>query len=94
MENVNENQEQRTKLIFNYSIAKDLIRRGYRVVDLKRNRDTNEVIYVFEDGIDFRDEWAKISKEHRKSRAERAKAAKEGNVDAIDEVDEGPQMED
>ena len=92
MENVNDNQETRTKIIFSYGIARELMRRGFRCVDLKRNRDTNEVIYVFEDGIDFRESWAKISKENRKARAERAKTAKEGS--ASDEVDEGPQQED
>ena len=76
------------KLIFKPAIARELIRRGFRVVDLKQNREHPErSIVVFEDSIQLRDELQKIVKKRR----ERFKEMNEKNTD---EPEEGPQQED
>ena len=46
---VNEDDSVRGKLIFSYPICKALIKAGFRVIDLKENRDTHQPILVFED---------------------------------------------
>lgn len=80
MENTNVNtavneETVRGKLIFSYPICKALIKQGYKVIDLKENRENHQPILVFEDSLDMRDALQAIVKERRKARAERAKAA-------------------
>ena len=86
MENINVNttingeESVRGKLIFSYPICKALIRQGYKVIDLKENRENHLPILVFEDSLDMRDALQAIVKERRKARAERAKAEAEEEV--------------
>lgn len=78
----------RTKIIFNYAIAKELVRSGFRIVDLKRNRENNEVIYVVEDSLEMRDRMQEIVKNRRaerRKRLEESAATTEGSSDADDE---------
>lgn len=43
-----------TKLIFNSFLAKQLIKRGHKIIDLRKDyKKENTVIYVFEETEDF-----------------------------------------
>ena len=91
-----ENENARTKIIFNYAIAKELIRRGFQVVDLKRNRENNEIIHVFSDSLLLRDslqEIVKTRRAERRKRLEESAAITEESSDA-DDVKEPIMMED
>lgn len=94
MENTNvnttikEEESVRGKLIFSYPICKALIRMGYKVIDLKENRENHQPILVFEDSLELRDSLQAIVKERRKLRAERARA------EAGEEVKEPIEQED
>jgi len=85
---VNEEESVRGKLIFSYPICKALIKQGYKVIDLKENRDTHQPILVFEDSLELRDSLQAIVKERRKARAERAR------VESGEEVKEPIEQED
>lgn len=78
---VNEEESVRGKLVFSYPIAKGLIRAGFKVIDLKENRENHQPILVFEDSLDMRDTMQAIVKERRKARAERAKATETAGDD-------------
>ena len=91
-----ENENARTKIIFNYAIAKELIRRGFRVVDIKRNRENNEIIHVFSDSLLLRDSLQEIVKNRRaerRRRLEESAATTDESSDA-DDVKEPIMMED
>ena len=81
----NSTNEPRGKLVFNPAISKDLIRAGFRVIDLKQNRSHPEQsILVFEDSLELRDSMQEIIKKRRAAR----KAQNE------EEIKEAPQQED
>lgn len=82
-----ENNTTETKCIFNYRMAKSLVRLGHRIVDLKINRDNGDPIYVFEDGFKFRKDWQKVTNDNKKYREERAKEKAEAEAKA-EEVNE------
>ena len=87
----------RTKIIFNYAIAKELIRRGFQVVDIKRNRENNEIIHVFSDSLLLRDSLQEIVKNRRaerRKRLEESAATNEESSDVDDDVKEPVMMED
>ena len=92
-----ENESVRTKIIFNYAIAKELIRRGFQVVDIKRNRDNNDVIFVMRDCLEMRDamqEIVKTRRAERRKRLEESAATTEESSDVDDDVKEPVMMED
>lgn len=80
-----EDENERTKIIFNYSIARELIRMGYRVVDIKRNRENNEIIHVFSDSLSLRDSLQDIVKRRRAERRKRLEEAAATPDEAADE---------
>lgn len=72
------NTEIPTKLIFKPVIARELIKQGFKVVDLKQNRDYPErSILVFEDSLDLRNAMQKIIKERRRKFSERHETKEE-----------------
>ena len=78
------------KLIFKPAIARELIRSGFKVVDLKQNREHPErTIIVFADSIEFRDGLQKIIKKRREHFKEMSR-----NKNDNEEPNEGLQQED
>lgn len=73
-----EEPEIKAKRIFKYYIAKGLIARGHRVVDIKPDVDNRDrVVFLFEDSLDLRDDMQIIIKAHRKALAEKENTIEE-----------------
>lgn len=54
-----------TKIIFKAYIARALLKRGHKIVDIKPLRDNPErTVFVFADSIKLRDDMSEITKEH------------------------------
>ena len=74
----NGTDEPRGKLIFNPVIARELIRAGFRVIDLKQNRQHPEQsVVVIEDSLEMRDKMQEIIKKRRAARKARTEAETE-----------------
>lgn len=67
---VNEKNATPTKVIFKSYIARGLLRRNHKMVDIKPYRDNPErTVYVFEDSLRLRDDVKAITHEYEQKKA-------------------------
>lgn len=62
------NETTKAKCIINPKVAKELIRKGHRIVDIKANKENSDkTVFVFEATEDFKKDMEEISNRRRLS---------------------------
>lgn len=71
MTNTNENHTNKTKLIFKAYVARGLLKKGHRIVDIKPLRDDPRVtVFVFEKTVELLEDIPKIIRQHEAEKKE------------------------
>lgn len=75
---------QPTKLIFKPYIARNLLKRGHTIVDIKSYRGNPlQTVFVFADSLKLRDDMQKIIKEHDNKASADATNAQTGGIKTV-----------
>ena len=78
MENINEKDTRKSRLIFDAKIARKLLKMGFVVIDIKPNREnTDKSIFVFENTDEFKCGLATVLEEIK----EKKDVAEENNIE-------------
>ena len=65
-----ENNIKECKLVFNAGCARELLRRGCTIVDIKQSREnTEKTIFVFKNDEHFREEFERLNREIAEAKA-------------------------